>query len=509
MLYKCLKSAIVLGIDAYPVDVEIDLSNGLPGLAIVGLPDTATTESKERVRSAIHNSGYEYPLKRITVNLAPAHLKKDRAFFDLAIAIGILLASGQISSTEAMSGYLIAGEISLNAKILPLNGILPIAALAREAGLKLIAPAANYNEIRMVEGLEFYVFDSLSDIVGYFSHGRYELKNEPSAATGTGNGTPCDFSDVAGQSFAKRALEIAAAGGHAIMMRGVPGSGKTMMASCLPGILPAMTFEESLEVSKIYSIAGMLSDSRLIEKRAFRSPHHSISEAAMIGGTSIPRPGEVSLAHNGVLFLDEFTQYKKTVIEALRQPLNDGAVTISRAYATYTYPARFMLVAASNPCPCGYLGDTRIRCVCSPSLLRSYRSRISGPIIDRIDIQIEIARVERRDMLREAGAESSAAVAERVMRARRIQQKRFSAPVAGDIAIYANGNMSQREVKRYCVLPLRVETILQNALEKFNLTMRSYYKILKVARTIADIAGKELIEKEDVCEAIQYRTGLN
>ncbi len=508
-MYKCLRSAIVLGIDAYPVDVEIDLSNGLPGLTIVGLPDTATNESKERVRSAIHNSGHDYPLKRITVNLAPAHLKKDRAFFDLAIAVGILIASGQIDTADDMSKYLIAGEISLNAKILPLNGILPIAALAREAGLKLIAPSANYNEIKMVAGLEFFVFDSLSDIVEYFSNGGYVLKKGDSAAVENPAKNPCDLRDVAGQSYAKRALEIAAAGGHAIMMRGVPGSGKTMMASCLPGILPAMTFDESLEVSKIYSIAGMLSDSRLIEKRAFRSPHHSISEAAMIGGTRIPRPGEVSLAHNGVLFLDEFTQYKKSVIEALRQPLSDGAVTISRAAATYTYPARFMLVAACNPCPCGYLGDTRIRCVCAPSILRSYRSRISGPVIDRIDIQLEIARVERRDILCQGSAESSSAVADRVMAARRIQQIRFRVSEQGGAAIYANGNMSQQEIKRYCALSPKVEMLLQNAIEKLDLTMRSYYKILKVARTIADIAGKEHIGKEDVCEAIQYRTGLN
>jgi len=508
-LYKCLRSAIVLGIDAYPVDVEIDLSNGLPCLTIVGLPDTATNESKERVRSAIHNSGHEYPLKRITVNLAPAHLKKDRAFFDLAIAVGILLASGQMESAGDMSGYLIAGEISLNAKILPLNGILPIAALARESGLKLIAPSANYNEIKMVEGLEFFVFASLADIVDFFSNGRYELKSATRPAAENFNGNSFDFRDVAGQSYARRAIEIAAAGGHAILMRGVPGSGKTMMASCLPGILPAMTFDESLEVSKIYSIAGMLSDGRLVEKRAFRSPHHSVSEAAMIGGSRIPRPGEVSLAHNGVLFLDEFTQYKKSVIEALRQPLSDGAVTISRAAATYTYPARFMLVAACNPCPCGYLGDTRIRCVCPPSLLRSYRSRISGPIIDRIDIQIEIARVEKRDILCQGSAESSAAVAERVLAARRIQQARFRVSEPGGAPIYANGNMSQQEIKRHCGLSSKIEMILQNTLEKLDLTMRSYYKILKVARTIADIAGRENIAKEDICEAIHYRTGLN
>ena len=508
-MYKCLKSAIVLGIDAYPVDVEIDISNGLPGLTIVGLPDTATNESKERVRSAIHNSGHEYPLKRITVNLAPAHLKKDRAFFDLAIAFGILFASGQINPANDMSEYLIAGEISLNAKILPLNGILPIAALAREAGLKLIAPAANYNEIKMIAGLDFYVFDCLSDIVDYFSGGRYDFKNIPAGVAEIRKEIPCDLRDVAGQAYAKRALEIAAAGGHAIMMRGVPGSGKTMMASCLPGILPAMTFEESLEVSKIYSIAGMLSDSRLIEKRAFRSPHHSISEAAMIGGSAMPRPGEVSLAHNGVLFLDEFTQYKKTVIEALRQPLSEGAVTISRARATYTYPARFMLVAACNPCPCGYLGDARIRCVCAPSLLRSYRSRISGPIIDRIDIQVDIARVERRDILCKGNAESSAAVADRVSAARRVQQGRLSEADGAGVRIYANGNMGQREVKRYCQLQPRVETLLQNAVEKLNLTMRSYYKILKVARTIADMAGKDHIGKEEICEAIQYRTGIS
>jgi len=507
-MYKKLMSAMVLGIEGVLIEVEIDSSNGLPQMTIVGLPDAATSESKDRIRSAINNSGFIYPLKRITVNLAPAHIKKEHAFLDLAIALGTLSVSNQLSESIDSDKYLIVGELALSGKIMGLKGILPIAMMARNRGLKLIAPAENINEISIIDGLEYYAFESLMRAAEYMKSGIYEKvnffasKNEkiPSEAVDVP-----DLKNVAGQFYARRALEIAAAGNHPIMMKGVPGSGKTMLSTCLPGILPPMNFEESLEVSKIYSISGLLRDDRLIEKRAFRSPHHTISEVAMIGGSRIPRPGEVSLAHNGVLFLDEFTEYKKSVLEALRQPLSDGCVTISRASATYTYPARFMLVAACNPCACGYYGDSKIKCVCGANSIKRYNLKFSGPIIDRIDIQISMRRVEMKDM-KQSLNESSKDVAERVLNARKIQLKRFEKTFAGVSAkIFANANMPLEFIKSCCDLSSNLKSILADFSEKYNLSMRSYYKILKVARTIADIRESRDIGKEELLEAMQYR----
>ncbi len=516
-MYKSLRSAIVLGIEGCAIEVELHLSNGLPAITIVGLPDAATNESKDRVRSAIYNSGFDFPLKRITVNLAPAHIKKEHAFFDLAIALGILSVSGQLEEAVDLNKYVIIGELALSGKLLPLRGILPIAVMARNHGLKLIAPAANINEIKIIEGLQYYVFNDLNETARYINNNEYTPAvniisgNNTEAAAGELNNTP-DLKDVIGQSYAKRALEIAAAGGHALLMRGVPGSGKTMLSTCLPGILPPMNFTESLEVSKIYSISGLLKSDKLIERRAFRSPHHTISEVAMIGGSRIPKPGEVTLAHNGVQFLDEFSEYKTPVLEALRQPLSGGYVTISRASATYTYPARFMLVAACNPCPCGYFGDAKVACCCAPASIKRYKVKFSGPIIDRIDIQIDVQRVDIKDVKNSNEAESSATVAERVLAARNIQMKRFAADSSGEKSasdIFTNANMSVGQIKEYCKINIELSSMLQSFIEKQSMSMRSYYKILKTARTIADIEGVKNIRKEDLLEAIQYRGGFN
>lgn len=519
-MYKSLRSAMVVGIEGAIIEVELHASGGLPGITIVGLPDAAVSESKDRARSAIYNSGFEFPLKRITVNLAPANLKKEYAFFDLPIALGVLSVSGQLSESVDPGGYIITGELALDGRLLPLRGMLPIAATARRLGLKLIAPAGNIDEMRIIEGLEYYAFDNLADTVEYITKNKYKparVREDRGLMTDNeiAHHNMPDMKDIVGQSCARRALEIAAAGGHALMMRGVPGSGKTMLSTCLPGILPDMSFEESLEVSKIYSISGLLKSGRLMEKRAFRSPHHTISEAAMIGGSRIPRPGEVSLAHNGVLFLDEFTEYRAGVLEALRQPLSSGCVTISRAAATYTYPARFMLVAACNPCPCGYSGDPKVACRCAPASLKKYAARFSGPIIDRIDIQIDVRRVDAADIKKAAAKEcmpeSSAAVAKRVRAARALQLKRFSGqnPSGEFGAVFSNAGMSVELIKKHCAISSEQETTLRDFVERRGLSMRSYYKILKVARTIADLAGSKNIGKEDLLEAIQYRGGSN
>lgn len=511
-MYSQLKSAIVVGIDAVTISIEVDSSNGLPGTTIVGLPDTATNESRERVRSALHNSGASYPARRITVNLAPAHLKKERAFFDLPLALGVASIGGTIApgSTE---GHIIVGELALSGETLPLRGILPIAVMARKAGAILVAPAANYGEVSLVEGLDFRLFESLGGAVEYFRDGAYSFDagraaKAPAAAEKKSH---CDMADIYGQSCAKRAIEIAAAGGHAILLKGPPGAGKTMLASCMPGILPPMTLEESLEVSKIYSVSGLLGEGGLMRRRAFRAPHHTISEAALIGGCGIPRPGEVSLAHNGVLFLDEFTEYRRSALESLRQPLSDGFVTISRARAAYTYPARFALAAACNPCPCGYLGDERTRCRCSPKDIARYESKFSGPIVDRIDIKIDVGRVDLRDGAQFRRGEATAAVAERVARARASQVERFremnEAGANRSEQVFSNGAMRQEHIRRFCRLEGGSEALLRKTADRFDLSMRAYFKILKVARTIADISGRADIGKEDLLEAIQYRTG--
>ncbi|MCD6506376.1 YifB family Mg chelatase-like AAA ATPase [Candidatus Poribacteria bacterium] len=495
-------SGALFGLDAYIVKVEVDVSDGLPSFNIVGLPDTAVRESKERVTAAIRNSGFKFPAKRITVNLAPADIRKEGSAFDLPIAIALLAAAGHISLQRER--LLLLGELSLDGTVRPVKGALPITLGARKAGLDgVIVPPENGLEAAVVEGMNVYQVKTLSEAAAFLS-GEVEISTvqyDVREAFRKGAAYNVDFSDVKGQEHVKRALEVAAAGGHNVVMIGPPGSGKTMLARRLPTILPDMTLEEALETTKIHSIAGLLSpDTPIISTRPFRSPHHTVSNAGLIGGGTYPRPGEVSLAHNGVLFLDELPEFRRDVLEVLRQPLEEGTVTISRAAATVSYPANFMLICAMNPCPCGYFGDPNHRCRCTPTQIQHYISRISGPLLDRIDIHVEVPAVRYRELASERKGESSQAIKERVQTARQIQRERFKGT-----RIRCNADMSSRDIRRYCAVDERSQELLRIAITQLGLSARAYDRVLKVSRTIADLEGSERIKPEHVSEAIQYR----
>ncbi len=504
MLSKVL-SACVIGIDAYLVEVEVDVtSRGLPHFSIVGLPDIAVKESKDRVKAALKNVGLSFPLKQITINLAPADLKKEGSSFDLPIAIAIVSAEGILPSDKIVD-YVIAGELSLDGRIKPIRGSLPIALEAKRLCKKgIILPKDNAGEAAIVEGINVYGFDNLPEAIEFL---KGNLAKEPykvdiNTFMSESSVYEDDFSDVKGQEHAKRALEVAASGSHNVLMIGPPGSGKTMLSKRLPTILPPMTFEEALETTKIHSVAGLLKDGRaLLATRPFRSPHHTISDVALIGGGQIPRPGEVSLAHHGVLFLDELPEFKRSVLEVLRQPLENGTVTVSRAVATVVYPAQFVLVSAMNPCPCGYYGDSRHQCTCTSGMITRYRSKVSGPLMDRIDIHIEVPAVPFRELSQENTGERSDKIRERVIKAREIQLSRFK-----EDKIFANGQMKTRHIKKYCKLSEDAHSLLDTAMQRLGLSARAYSRILKVSRTIADLDNSPDIKGHHIAEAIQYRT---